>query len=55
MIELFCILSMLFVIGFFVFEATKGVGRKISRLTTPNSDVIGTGTCHHYGFQLNMN
>lgn len=53
MIELFCILSMLFVIGFFVFEATKGVGRKISRLTAPNSGCRVTRTDDGEYYDLN--
>jgi len=34
MIETFCIMTMLFTIGYFI---AKGAGRKISRLTAPNS------------------
>ena len=37
MTEIFGIVSILFIIGFFVNEAAKGVGRKISTMTAPNS------------------
>lgn len=44
MIELFCLISVLFIIGFFVFEAAKGARGKISRLTAPNSGCSVTRT-----------
>lgn len=37
MIEIFGIVSTLFIMGFFVNEAIKGIGRKISTYTAPNS------------------
>lgn len=53
MIELFCILSMLFIIGFFVSKAAKGAGRKISRLTAPNSRCSVTRTDDGEYYDLN--
>lgn len=44
MIEIFGIVSTLFIIGFFVNEAAKGVGKKISALTAPNSGCSMTRT-----------
>lgn len=37
MIEMFCIMSMVFMIGYIFAEAGKGAGKKISRLTAPYS------------------
>ena len=50
MIEIFGIVSTLFIIGFFVNEAIKGIGRKISTYTAPNSgcSVIQTDDMKYY-------
>lgn len=50
MIEVFCIVSMVFMIGFIFAEAGKGVGKKISTLTAPDSgcSVNQTDDLKHY-------
>ena len=50
MIEVFCIVSMVFMIGFIFAEAGKGVGKKISTLTAPDSgcSVTQTDDLEHY-------
>lgn len=53
MIEVFCIVSVLVIIGFFISEAAKGAGRKISRLAAPFSGCSVTQTDDGKFFDLN--